>query len=181
MDPLRVFRATRFKRWFNDLDKLAPLALLPRSALGLIREMTRHVLRHPVVGVMAIAKDQEDRIVLIRRSDTGMWALPGGTLEWGETLREALMREVREETGASVTNIGPVVGVYSRPDRDPRFHAVSVVVWADVRVTELAPSNPMEIREVRAFHRDDIPSALSMGVEDMLYNAFKTQGAVVFE
>ena len=62
----------------------------------------------------------------------GTWALPGGTLEWGEQLSRAIPREVEEETGARWLGLGRVTGVYSRPDRDPRFHAVTICVTAEV-------------------------------------------------
>jgi 8-oxo-dGTP diphosphatase len=60
-----------------------------------------------------------------------------------------------------------VVGVYSRPDRDPRFHAVTVVVEARVDAPSARPLNPLEIREVGLFADADLP-ALAMGMDDML-------------
>src|SRR5204863_205648 len=79
-----------------------------------------HLLRRPVVRILAAARTPEGRWLLIRRGDTGTWAMPGGTLEWGETLRTAVVREVEEETGASVIGLGRLVGVYSAPERDAR-------------------------------------------------------------
>ena len=70
----------------------------------------------------------KDSIVLIRRRNPpfrGMWALPGGFVEYGETVEHAVRREVKEETGLDV-EIERLVGVYSDPDRDPRGHTVSV-------------------------------------------------------
>src|SRR3954462_15857934 len=97
----------------------APLSMLPRSVLGLMKEVARHLLRRPVVGICAAARIADGRWLLIRRGDTGTWAMPGGTLEWGETLRTALARELDEEAGVTSAAIERVVGVYSRPDRDP--------------------------------------------------------------
>ncbi len=142
--------------------------------------MARHALHHPVVGVLAAARTQDGRWLLVRRSDTGTWAPPGGTLEWGETLSSALVREVAEETGAHVVSVGRVVGVYSRPDRDPRFHAVTVVVQVVVDAARLSPSNPLEIREARAFDASDIPWPLAHGCDDLLRDAMR-DGAVVLE
>src|SRR3954471_23300280 len=96
----------------------APLSMLPKSALTLLKEIGRHILRRPVVGIAAAARTADGRWLLIRRGDTGTWALPGGTLEWGETLREALVRELEEEAGVTSFELQQVVGVYSRPDRD---------------------------------------------------------------
>ena len=70
----------------------------------------------------------EGRVVLIRRGSDpyeGLWALPGGFVEVGETTEDAAAREAKEETGLDV-EIVHLVGVYSDPDRDPRGHNVSV-------------------------------------------------------
>ncbi|NJF24467.1 NUDIX hydrolase [Thermococcus sp. Bubb.Bath] len=67
-------------------------------------------------------------VVLIKRKNEPFkdhYALPGGFVEYGETVEEALLREVKEETGIEVRPV-KVVGVYSRPDRDPRGHTVTV-------------------------------------------------------
>jgi len=55
-----------------------------------------------------------DRILLIKRLDNGRWALPGGAVEFGESVPQALVREVREETGIDIEVTG-VVGIYSDP------------------------------------------------------------------
>ncbi len=109
-----------------------PLSLLPRSVLGIAKEIGRHILRRPVVGIAVAARTDDGRWLLIRRADTGTWALPGGTVEWGETLRSTFDRELLEEAGVTEAVFERVVGVYSRPDRDPRFHAVTVVVTARI-------------------------------------------------
>lgn len=160
--------------------RLAPLAVLPRSVLTLGREVARHVLRRPVVGICAAARTDDGRWLLIRRADTGTWALPGGTLEWGETLRETLVRELEEEAGVVGAEVGELVGVYSRPDRDPRFHAVTIVARARVMPPVQQPKNPLEIREVRLFGDDELPSELAMGMIDML-TAARACGRVEFE
>lgn len=137
----------------------------------LTREVARHVLRRPVVGVAAAARTPDGRWVLIRRGDTGEWALPGGTLEWGEPLERGIERELMEEAGVRLLEAGRLAGVYSRPDRDPRFHAVTVVVHAVVSEPERPPDNPVEIREVRCFRDDELPERMGMGMQDMLEHA----------
>lgn len=67
-----------------------------------------------VVGGSAVVVDDEGRILLQRRSDSGNWALPGGAMDIGETLAESVVREVREETGFDV-RIERIVGIYSDP------------------------------------------------------------------
>ncbi len=67
-----------------------------------------------VVGSSAIVSDDDGRILLQRRSDSGNWALPGGAMDIGETLAQSAIREVREETGFHV-RIDRIVGIYSDP------------------------------------------------------------------
>jgi 8-oxo-dGTP diphosphatase len=144
---------------------------IPSGLFKIAKEVLRHLLRRPVVGIAAAARTTDGRWVLIRRGDTGGWALPGGTLEWGETLRSALARELVEETGARVVGLGRLVGVYSGPERDARFHAVTVVVEATVELTDKTADNPLEILEVRAFSDAELPSEYSYQMKDMLEDA----------
>ena len=76
----------------------------------------------------------ERGVVLVRRGSEpyeGQWALPGGFVEVGETVRQAAVREAAEETGLAV-EVSRLVGVYSEPDRDPRGHNVSIAFLARV-------------------------------------------------
>lgn len=159
---------------------MGPLSYLPRSVLGVGREILRHLLRRPVVGVAVAARTEDGRWLLVRRADTGTWALPGGTVEWGETLRTTAVRELFEEAGVTDVELGSVVGVYSRPDRDVRFHAVTIVVAARVGVPDKPPKNRLEIREARLFSEGELPLPLAMGMDDMLAAA-RRGGEVVLE
>ncbi len=158
----------------------APLSFLPKSALGILKEVARHLLRRPVVGLAVAARTADGRWLLIRRGDTGTWALPGGTVEWGETLRETFVRELLEEAGVEVATLERVVGVYSRPDRDPRFHAVTIVVTARVEPPKRPPMNPLEIREARLFTDADLPSDMAMTMRDYV-EAARSEGPTSIE
>jgi 8-oxo-dGTP diphosphatase len=152
---------------------------MPNAAWSIVKEAARHLLRRPVVGLLALARTSDGRLLMVRRGDTGQWALPGGTLEWGETLRQALDREVAEETGARVVEQGPLLGVWSGPRRDLRFHAVTVVVAARVSEPDRAPRNCLEIREVGLFRADAVPFPLAHGQDDLVRAALA--GEVTWE
>ncbi|EDP76348.1 8-OXO-dGTPase domain (mutT domain) [Hydrogenivirga sp. 128-5-R1-1] len=93
-------------------------------------------------------------IVLIERKNPPVGlALPGGFVEVGENVESAAVREMREETGLEVELSG-LLGVYSDPRRDPRFHVVSVVFVGDA---EGEPKAGSDAKEVRVFSLEDIP------------------------
>jgi 8-oxo-dGTP diphosphatase len=142
-----------------------------RGLWSILKEGSRHILRHPVVGVAIAARTTPGLWVLIRRRDTGGWALPGGTAEWGETLAETARRELLEEAGVRLLGTPTLLGVYSNPERDYRFHAVTVLVSATVSDPEQAPQNPLEISEVGVFAEADLPSELSLSMTDLLADA----------
>ncbi|MCX8164243.1 MAG: NUDIX hydrolase [Aquificaceae bacterium] len=91
--------------------------------------------RTPLLAVDTILRlwdgDAFRGIVLIERLNPPYgFALPGGFVELGERVEEAVLREVMEETGLEA-RIARLMGVYSDPERDPRFHVVSVVFVCD--------------------------------------------------
>jgi len=67
-----------------------------------------------VPSTTAVVIDEHDRIVLIRRRDNDLWALPGGGMELGESIVDTAVREVKEETGLDVEVTG-LIGVYTDP------------------------------------------------------------------
>lgn len=110
-----------------------------------------------------------------------MWCLPGGTLEWGETLTTGLARELEEEAGVVAHERARVVGVWSDPMRDPRFHAVTVGVACCVAWPVKPPKNPLEIREAKLFAEDELPQRLAFRFEDILAAARRQDAAGILE
>ena len=92
---------------------------------------SRRYPSRPIVGVGAVTFIDGKTLLIRRRFEpmAGHWSLPGGGLELGETLRDGLTREMKEETGLDV-EVGPVLDVFDRITRDPdgrvRFHYVLV-------------------------------------------------------
>lgn len=144
------------------------LGWLPKAAYGIVHEATRHLLRRPVIGIAAVARTRDGKTLLIRRGDTGEWGLPGGTLEWGETLRVGLERELEEEAGVVKSEVVRVLGAWSAPERDPRFHAVTIGVECIVEPPAKPPKNPLEIREARLFDSADLPARLAFDHQDIV-------------
>ena len=122
-----------------------------QTVLGLI-------FRHPITGTSVIPLLPDGRIVLIRRRDNGLWALPGGMVDWGEDISTSVRRELAEETGLELVKIRRLVGVYSAPDRDPRIHSICVVVEAEVQ-GNMQVYDTLEVSEVQAF----LPASLPEG------------------
>ncbi|MFN3921105.1 MAG: inositol monophosphatase family protein [Caldimicrobium sp.] len=86
--------------------------------------------RNPLPAVDIII-EYNDGIVLIERKNPPLgWALPGGFIEYGESAEEAAIREAKEETNLDI-KIKRLLGCYSDPNRDPRFHTLSIVFVAE--------------------------------------------------
>jgi 8-oxo-dGTP diphosphatase len=99
--------------------------------------MAREYPDHPVVGVGAVVV-RDGKALIIKRAHEprkGEWSLPGGLLDLGESLADAVRREVREETGLDV-ELGPIIETFDRVHRDEagriRYHFVIVdyVCWS---------------------------------------------------
>ena len=98
-------------------------------------------------SVSAVIFDRGGRLLLQQRSDGGQWGLPGGSVEIGESVRDAVRREVREETGL-IVSVRRLIGVYSEPARQVVrypdgnvWHYINVCFECAVRGGALATSD----------------------------------------
>jgi 8-oxo-dGTP diphosphatase len=127
--------------------------------------MGREYPDNPLVGVGAVIVEHhgdDRRVLLIRRGQPpllGEWSLPGGVLECGETLREAVAREAREETGLLVET-DEMLGVYERVIRDDvkrvRYHYVLIDFLCRAVGGNLKAGS--DAADVRWFTRDELPA-----------------------
>ncbi len=112
--------------------------------------------KSPILTVDAIII-KDNSIVLIKRKNDPFkdkWALPGGFVEYGETVENAVVREAKEETGLDV-RIEKLLGVYSGPDRDPRGHTVSVCFIC--RIVSGKLKSGTDSADVREFKFSELP------------------------
>ena len=110
----------------------------------------------PTLGV-DVAVIQDERVLLTLREDFRVWCLPGGGVDPGESVAQAAIREVLEETGLTVT-LTRVVGVYSRPQWMQGGDHV-VLFAAHHRAGTVHPA-PQEVLDVRYFALDQLPEKL---------------------
>ncbi len=108
-------------------------------------------------------------IVLIKRKNPPPgWALPGGFVDYGETVEEAAVREALEETSLRVTLTG-LFGVYSSPDRDPRQHSISTVFLA---TASGRPRAADDAADIGIFRKGELPALLAFDHGKILSDYF---------
>lgn len=128
------------------------------------------VYLNPVPTVDIIIEVEGDEIVLIKRKNEPRgWAIPGGFVDYGESLEEAAIREAQEETSLDVTLVEQL-HTYSKPDRDPRQHTISTVYIAR---GSGVPQAADDAADVGIFNEDNIPKPLMFDHEQILMDYFR--------
>ncbi|MBW8010934.1 MAG: NUDIX domain-containing protein [Chloroflexi bacterium] len=103
-----------------------------------------------------VAVIQNDKVLLTQREDFEVWCLPGGHVEEDESVAEAAIREVREETGLAV-EINTLVGVYSRLGMHPSLH---LVLFTASPISDQLRTQPGETISIDYFSLDQLPEPL---------------------
>jgi len=129
----------------------------------------------PTVDIV-IEIDREDGrpgIVLIERKNPPHgWALPGGFVDYGESLEEAAVREAKEETSLDIELLGQL-HTYSDPARDPRFHTITTVYVARAKGRPRAQD---DAKKIGIFTVDDRPRPLAFDHEKILEDYLRKKG-----
>ncbi len=130
--------------------------------------------RNPFPTVDVIVEVPGGIVLVERRNPPRGWALPGGFVDYGETVEDAARREVREETGLEVS-LATLLGVYSEPSRDPRQHNLSVVY---IGTSQGAPRAGDDASRAEVFPLDALPSPLCFDHARILddYRRFQATG-----
>lgn len=112
--------------------------------------------RNPIPAVDIIIEISGGIVLIERRNPPYGWALPGGFVDYGESLEAAAMREAREETSLAVTDLR-LLGCYSDPSRDSRMHTISTVYVAKGTGTPRAADDAANLG---IFRPDELPERL---------------------
>lgn len=125
--------------------------------------------KNPAPTADAIIEVDDQFVLIERKYPPNGWAIPGGFVEYGETVEQAAVREAKEETSLDVDLIG-LLGVYSEPERDPRHHTITAVFVAKATGKPIAAD---DARSIGLFTRDDIPADMAFDHRKVLEDYFK--------
>jgi 8-oxo-dGTP diphosphatase len=132
--------------------------------------------RNPLPTVDIIIEVEGRGVVLIERKNTPHgWALPGGFVDYGESLEAAAVREAKEETSLEVQLIEQFYS-YSDPSRDPRQHTISTVYIA---TAQGVPEGADDAKTAKIFTEDQLPNPIVFDHRRILsdYFAYKATGS----
>ena len=120
--------------------------------------------RNPIPTVDIIIEINSGIVLIERKNPPHGWALPGGFVDYGESLESAAIREAAEETSLEVTDL-QLLGCYSKPDRDSRMHTISTVFVAKGSGTPMAADDASNLA---VFMPDTLPSQLCFDHSEIL-------------
>jgi len=156
----------------SEQDGRRPLTLTIASEHDGPTPLTMTIAREhkgPALTVDVIIEVESGGIVLIeRRNPPPGWALPGGFVDYGESVEDAARREAREETGLEVELVRQF-HTYSAPRRDPRSHTVAVVFVGKAAGAPVAAS---DAANAGVFRADELPEPLAFDHGNILADYF---------
>lgn len=134
-----------------------------------LTDITRKIYKNPIPTVDIII-EYADGIILIERKNYPFgWALPGGFVDYGESLENAAVREAKEETGLDINNLKQF-HTYSEPGRDPRHHTISTVFIAEGKGSLKSGD---DAKNVKVFTEKNLPKKIAFDHRKILEDYFK--------
>jgi ADP-ribose pyrophosphatase YjhB (NUDIX family) len=123
---------------------------------------------NPLITVDAIIEIDGGVVLIKRKNPPPGWAIPGGFVDYGETLEDAVRREMKEETCLDI-NLVRQFHTYSDPGRDPRHHTVSTIFIATASGTPRAAD---DAKNIGIFTRDILPEDIAFDHRQILEDYF---------
>jgi len=125
-------------------------------------------LKNPVLSVDGIIIEKGKVLMIKRKIEPfkGYWVLPGGHVEYGETVENAIKREIKEELGVSA-KIEKLIGVFSNPKRDPRYHSISIAYLLKKEKGGKITLN-FEASEFKFFPLNNLPKNIGFDHREMI-------------
>lgn len=123
----------------------------------------------PTVDIIIEIADKNQIVLIKRKNPPFGWALPGGFVDYNETLEQAAIREASEETSLDIKLLRQF-HTYSNPSRDPRQHTISTVFIAKATGQPIAND---DAEDVSLFNENDIPASLAFDHADIINDYFK--------
>ncbi|OGW40089.1 MAG: NUDIX hydrolase [Nitrospirae bacterium RBG_13_39_12] len=124
--------------------------------------------RNPFLTIDLIIEYKKGIILIKRKNPPEGWALPGGFVDYGETLESAALREAKEETDLNVKLLRQFHS-YSDPERDPRHHTVTIVFIAKAKGNARAGD---DARKIGIFTKDILPDQIAFDHRDIINDYF---------
>ena len=124
----------------------------------------------PTVDILIHVESRKGVVLIKRKNPPSGWAIPGGFVDYGESLEEAARREAKEETNLDVKLIRQF-HTYSDPARDPRHHTISTVYVAKGKGKLQAGDDALEIG---LFAESDLPDEIAFDHRAILYDYFRS-------
>lgn len=155
---------------FFSRSRHPDLVFPSHEAILLDYEKTYH---NPFPTVDAIIHTAEGIVLVERKNPPRGWALPGGFVDYGESLEQAVRREVKEETNLEVLETRQMK-TYSAPDRDPRFHTISTVFIVETRGALKAGD---DAQNAAVFPVDELPEPIAFDHATVIRDYLAQKGA----
>lgn len=130
--------------------------------------------RNPLVTVDIIIELEEKIVMIERANPPSGWALPGGFVDYGESLEISAVREAKEETSLSI-DLDEQFHTYSNPDRDPRHHTITTVYIAK---GSGIPKPADDAKNIGVYTQEELPAPIVFDHEKIISDYFRYKSGI---